>query len=130
MRTLPRCTPILLLLLLLPLTAAPRAAAAQATITLSFQNGRVTASPDVATVPRGAQVRWISADPSAVWVVVFPQGTPFANGKRTFNGGGNGSDAGGPIPPGAAPQEHKYWVFYPDAEGNYHILDPKLVIVN
>jgi hypothetical protein len=80
-------------------------------------------------------VRWESADPDAVWVVVFADSTPFRGGnpRRVFNGGGPGNSAnGGPLPsapPDAADAlEYEYWVFYPDGAGGYLTFDPKLVI--
>lgn len=130
MRILPRLTLPLLLVALGFLGVATEASAqGPTTITISFTNGQITVSPENATVRKGAQVRWASSDPSAVWIVAFPGSTPFANGQKVFNGGGPGS-SGGPIPPGTASGEHKYWVFYPDASGNYRILDPKLVVVD
>ena len=141
-RLLPRLTLVLLLVPLSPHADASgrlpglvlvRDAAAQqgvATITITYANGQITVSPENATVRKGAQVQWTSPDGGAVWVVAFPGSTPFANGQHVFSGGGNPAAAGGAIPPQSASGEHKYWVFYPDAGGNYRMLDPKLIVVD
>lgn len=103
-----------------------------ATIRLSMTNGQVVVQPESVEVTRGAVVRWEASDPNVVWVVVFSGDTPMLNGRRVFNGGG------GPGNPDQAPvnrnavigQEYKYWVFYPDGQGGYLQLDPKLVIID
>jgi hypothetical protein len=101
-------------------------------IELSLVNGSIVVSPDSAIAERNGNVRWRSANPGAVWVVVFPQTTPFANQQRVLNGGGNPSHAQAPIPGSGAGTTvaHKYWVFYPDGSGGYVVEDPKLVIVD
>lgn len=96
----------------------------------------IQVDPDSAEVRRGARVGWASPDqPDAVWVVAFPDSTPFQNGRAVFHGGGNPGDAQGPIPPkGGGPElpdvGYKYWVFFADSNGQYRVKDPKLVVVD
>ncbi len=102
--------------------------APNATIQLSLQNGQIVVEPDSLEVERGAMVRWAGGE-EAVWVVAFAGGTPFRNGRRVFNGGGPSSAGQGPINQDAPTTTYKYWVFYPDGQGGYLQLDPKLVVI-
>lgn len=102
-------------------------------ITLGLdQAGHITVSQDTARVPIRGIVRWASADPSAVWVVVLADSTPMVNHRQAFNGGGPPAQAQGAVGSGRAliGNEYKYWVFYPDGNGGYVQKDPKLVIID
>lgn len=100
------------------------------TIMLSRVDGQIVVDPDSIGVPPRTLVRWEAADTGAVWVVVFAGGTPMERGRRVINGGGPGESDRAPVRPNVEPgQVFKYWVFYPDSEGGYLQLDPKLVII-
>lgn len=103
------------------------------TITITRQGGSVSVSEDSLELVRTQTpvVVWESNPPGGHWIVGFGAGTPFQGGKRVFFGGSQSAgDRRGTIHSQASLGEYKYWVFFADAQGNYHWLDPKLVIID
>lgn len=103
------------------------------TITITLSGTSVSVDRDSVTVARSQSpvIRWRSDPAGGNWIVGFGEpDTPFQNGQRVFFGGSqNQGDRQGTIPQQATLGAYKYWVFYADSEGNYHQLDPKLVII-
>jgi hypothetical protein len=99
-----------------------------ATISVSAVDGQVQVRPDSVEVEQGALVRW-AGDGDTVWVVAFPEGTPFHEGRPVFYGGAAAAEGEGFIPDDAETGSYKYSVFYPNGEGGYHQIDPKLVVI-
>lgn len=106
---------------------------ATATITITLTGNSVSVDQDSVTVARSQSpvIEWKSDPPGGHWIVAFGEAdTPFQNGKRVFFGGSQSQgDRRGTVPPQATLGTYKYWVFYADSQGNYHELDPKLVII-
>lgn len=110
------------------------------TIMISRVGNQIVVEPDSIGVARRTVVRWAAADTGALWVVVFAGGTPMAEGDsargpggrvRVFHSGGPGnSDRARVRLDVAVDSVFKYWVFYPDGNGGYLQLDPKLIIID
>lgn len=115
-------------------TPPPSPQAPTYTITITRDpSGTVSVSEDSLELVRNRTpvVVWESDPPGGHWIVGFGAGTPFQGQKRVFFGGSQSAgDRRGTIPTQAATGEYKYWVFFADAQGNYHWLDPKLVIID
>lgn len=108
-----------------------RTAGADSVISIRLDGQTIVVTPTDAYIRRGRSVRWTSVPTDTPWVVAFAGATPFQNGKRVFNGGGPGqSNTHGPLLSGAALGSHEYTVLWPDGEGGFIVLDPKLVVVD
>lgn len=101
------------------------------TITISRVDGEIVVEPDSLAARRGRVVRWAATDAGAVWLVVFADSTPMQNGVQVLHNTRPGNPNQAPIRGDAiVGSEYKYWVFYPDGEGGYLQLDPRLVIID
>lgn len=100
------------------------------TIMISRVDGEIVVQPDSVVIARGRIVQWAAADTAAVWMVLFAESTPMQNRVQVLHNTGPGNPDQAPINREAALGEYKYWVFYPDGQGGYLQLDPKLVIID
>lgn len=111
--------------------ATPAPPQPDTTITISRVGGQIVVQPDSLGIGRGRVVRWAATDPGAVWMVLFADSTPMQNGVQVLHNTGPGNPHQAPIRLQAdTGSVFKYWVFYPDGQGGYLQLDPRLVIIH